>query len=116
MELEKGNLIKPLPRWNDWIQVSIIQFDISSVSDTWIKENFLASPSEVEPNEGFLRIGCSACEISDFNKISTVNPTTVPYSMQVRLKKRQGEFVWVSGPSEWDAWVKSGDILYNYSS
>jgi len=112
VELEKGNLIKPLFRWDDWIQVSIIQFDIPSISVTWIKENLLALSSEVEPNEGFLRVGCPAYEILDFNKISSVNPTTVKYSMQVRLKKRQGEFIWVSGPSEWDAWVKSSDILY----
>lgn len=112
VELEKGNLIKPLFRWDHWIQVSIIQFDIPSISVTWIKEDLLALPSEVEPNEGFLKVGCSAYEILNFNKISLVNPTTVQYSMQVRLKERQGEFISVSGPSEWYAWVKLSDILF----
>lgn len=114
-ELEKGMLVKPTLSWQDWIQVSIILFDIPAVSSVWIKDGALTTPADVKPIQGFVRVGSPTYDYSVDGSLDLTHPTAekVRNPMPVAIVKTEGEFSYVTGPGGWGYWVKASDIIFN---
>lgn len=98
LELAQGNLVLPLLHWNEWTKVSIMQFSIPGISEIWVKEKVLATVSEIEPNQGYLRSGSQAYNVLDYNEIFSVLPEEISYSMPVSIEDKHGYFTYVSAP------------------
>lgn len=113
LELTKGSLVQPLLYWNEWSKVSIMQFSIPGVSEIWVKGKVLATVSEIEPKQGYLRPGSQAYNVLDYDKISATQPEEITYPMPVSIEDKRGDFTCVSAPGGWYGWVKSKDISYS---
>lgn len=114
--LFKGKVIYVSKQYRDWYYITLQQvYDIPAYTEGWVKVSQVGSKDEVEPFEGYLKIGSKAYIVYEFNEIkncSSRNIEIVKDKRPVYIVKKQGNYACVDAAGGWQAWVKLSDIEY----
>ncbi|MFW5996133.1 MAG: hypothetical protein ACOCQB_02575 [Halanaerobiaceae bacterium] len=108
---EKGKLLRPRYRWENWYLVDIIVYEVPSVLEAWFPREVLSSVDEVEPIEGYLPEGTVI-----FGKFEDIQKNDWKKNRNTRavniIRERDG-FVRVSAAAGWHAWTKKHYLVYD---
>ena len=108
---EKGKLLRPQYRWEDWYLVDIIVYSIPSVLEGWFHRKDLSSVEEVDPIEGYLPEGTEI--FSKYEDIEEKEARNTRKNWTVRFDKNRNGYVRVSAHGGWSAWTRKDNIVYD---
>lgn len=110
--LERGDLVRPVLQWADWVMVERLYFDLPAVRWAWVPAAALAG--EAQPREGFLREGSTVYFADKYEDINRAGPEIQDFMMQVRLGERRGDYVRLDAPAGWRAWTAAENIYFSH--
>lgn len=110
--LERGDLVRPVLEWADWVMVERLYFDLPAVRWAWVPAEALAG--EAQPREGFLREGSTVYLADKYEDINWAGPEIQDFMMQVRLGERRGDFVRLDAPGGWQGWTAAENIYFSH--
>ena len=110
---EKGKLLRPKYKWEDWYLVDIIVYEVPNVNEAWFPSEVLSSLKEVDPIEGYITEGTVIYyNFEDIEK-GKEQKASLPSFTQVYLHEEKDGYVYLIGPAGWSAWTKKENIVYD---